>query len=89
MDTFLEIDPELFDGVVRPAALQRFRHLAEHQPNVFRRLARVREFLLQDDEVAHSHADIGGEVIELPANIERLFEMIEAGRHHACLCKEL
>ena len=55
-------------------ALQRLCHLAEHQPDVLRRLARVGEFLLQHDEIGHGHAGIGREIVELPADIERLLE---------------
>ena len=66
--------------------MQRLRHLTEHRPDVLRRLARVGELLLQDDEIAHGDAGIRREIVELPTDIERLFEMIEARRHHSGDC---
>ena len=70
----VEIDAELLDCVVRRAALQGFCHLAEHRPDVLRRLARIGELLLQHDQIAHGDAGVRREIIELSADIERLFE---------------
>jgi hypothetical protein len=78
-----EINAELLDRVVCRAALERLRHLAEHRPDVLRRFAGIRELLLQDNEIAHGHAGIRREVVELPADIERLLEMIEPRHHNA------
>ena len=54
--------------------MQRLRHLAEHRPDVLRRLARVGELLLQHDEIAHGDARVRGEIVEQSADIERQFE---------------
>ena len=55
------------------SALQRLRHLAEHRPDVIRAIARIRELLLQHDKITHGDSGVRGEIVELPADIERLF----------------
>ena len=62
------------------SALQRLRHLAEHRADVLRALPCVGKLLLQHDKIAHGDAGVRGEIVELPADIERLFESIARKR---------